>query len=169
MEKKKYEYEIDGKKYIQEPLVLGQFEQLMPIMEGKSLVFEGKKTLEIVQALGDKLPRAIAIVLKEEGKLLKDKDLDAFEAEVKFAINIDQTLEVVSHFFLCNPPTSLIEKLTMLMEGVATNLGTEEPDGLEKSSSSSATETSEEETKSNGDTPSQNAKEKDGSSIAVEK
>lgn len=150
MGNKKYKYEIDGKKYIQEPLVLGQFEQLMPIMEGKSLVFEGKKTLEIVQALGDKLPRAIAIVLKEEGKSLKDKDLDAFEAEVKFAINIDQTLEVVSHFFLCNPPTSLIEKLTMLMEGVATNLGTEgteEPDGSEKSSSSSATETSEEETK----------------------
>ena len=73
----KFVYEIGGKKYIQKPLVLGQIDQLIEFMQGIRLPVEISAS-SIIFVLGGKLSKAIAIILCEAGKHLKDKDVSSF-------------------------------------------------------------------------------------------
>lgn len=106
-------YDIGGKNYSQKPLVLGQLRQLLEILKGVALP-ANMDTLALVNAMSDRLPAALAVVLIPEGtSSLRDKDLDALAAEIEFAISPEQTLEVVEDFFDCNPLPSLLNKLGM--------------------------------------------------------
>lgn len=136
----KFEYEIGGKKYIQRPLVLGQINQLMKLLQGV-VIPSGVDTLALVSSLGDRLPRAIAIALTPEGASLKDKDINALAEELEFEISPEQTLQVVEDFFVCNPIPSLLEKIGDMAGKITSQMKRRNGDGLTNSSASSALET----------------------------
>jgi hypothetical protein len=71
-----YKYQIGDKTYVQKKLVLGQWRQLLDLLKGLS-VPQDLDAREIVSVFGDKLPYAPAIVLVEEGKSLREKDIVA--------------------------------------------------------------------------------------------
>ena len=104
-------YDIGEKVYIQRPLVLGQTRQLLAVLDGVTLP-DNLDIRSLIASLGKSLPGALAVVLTEEGKSPKDKDLDALSAELEFSITLEQTAQVIEDFFSCNPLPSLLDKLT---------------------------------------------------------
>jgi hypothetical protein len=110
-------YIIGEKKYTQKPLVLGQVKQLLDLLKGVMIPADAG-SLELVMILGDKLPLALAIVLAEEGKSLRSKDIPAMADEIEFAVIPDQVLEIVDDFFLINPISSISEKLMKMVERI---------------------------------------------------
>ena len=164
-ENKKFEYTIGGKKYTQEKLVLGQYEQLLPLIDGLSFS-DDMAPFDIIRVLGGRISKSIAIALKCEGQDLKDKDMDALNVDLKFSLDIETTIKIAKDFFLCNPVSSLLSQLDVMMEEVAENIDTETQE-LEKLSASSQKETSQSETPSSGDTTSKSANPT--SDIATEK
>ena len=141
-----YKYTIGEKTYVQKTLVLGQIRQLTEHLKGFSLP-KGRNIFEIVQALGDRMPIALAIVLTEEGGLLKDKDLDKIAGEIEFSIDIETTTKVIEDFFELTPILSIFERLGETMKKTGMEIR------LKKSQSSSPAETSPSETPSSGDLP----------------
>ncbi len=80
----------------------------------------------IISVLKEKIPQALAIVLCEKGEKLKDKDIESFAEELKFAIDLDLTMEVITDFFGCNPIVSLLKKLRGQAEKIkATIMGSD--------------------------------------------
>lgn len=109
-------YEIGGKTYIQKALVLGQISQLTALL-GDVSFFTGYGPMGIISALGDKLPRAVAIVLTPEGVPLKSKNISEVEDAVS---ELDPliTVQVVEDFFICNPVVAIFERLTGMAEKI---------------------------------------------------
>jgi len=145
----KYEYEINGKKYIQKPLVLGQIRQLTPLISGIEIK-GGIDAIKLVEVLGDKLPTAVAVLLIPEGTALKDKDVQKLTEEIEFEISPEQTIQVIEDFFLINPISSLSKKLGGLIERMNGNIKQET--GLKTSSADSQEGTLPKEITSSGDT-----------------
>lgn len=110
-------YEIDGTTYEQRPMVLGQIRQLMSVLQGLKIPADGG-SLQVIAALGGRLGEALAVVLTEQGKSLRGKDLAALATELEFTISPDQTIDVVEDFFTCNPIASLLQRLTTAMGGI---------------------------------------------------
>lgn len=155
MEKKEYKYEIDGKTYIQRPIVLGQISQMIKALKG----IEIPATIDavgIATLLGDKLPDVIAIVLAPKGLRLKDKDAPALADIFRESMDIETAVEVIDNFFGLNRIASVFEKLTGMITQIMP-LKMMKPTGSGKSSSPSQPETSPKETKSSGDIPSGSA------------
>jgi len=114
-------YEFGGKVYVQNKLVWAQVKQLSTVV--KDISFEGELTVQyLIDLLGDKLSSALAIVLVEEGKSLKDKDIAVLSEEIENTIPVDVMFQVIEDFFICNPIAFLLEKLSGMMEKVNTNL-----------------------------------------------
>lgn len=103
-----YRYTINGTDYVQKPLVFAQVGQLTTLM--KDVEFAEISPAGIITALGDKLPAAIAIVLRKEGQPLKEKDLEAVSKDLE-EIDVATALKVVADFFECNPIQSLLESV----------------------------------------------------------
>ena len=136
MEERKYE--IGGKTYIQRPLVLGQTRQFLDLLKGVTIP-AGVDAYGLIRALGESLPQALAIVLTEEGKSPRDKNVTEAACEIEFAITPEQTLEVVDHFFDLNAIPSLLSRIA----GVAEKIGEKmTKTGSPRSASSSPEETS---------------------------
>ncbi|MCL4492336.1 MAG: hypothetical protein M1510_10650 [Nitrospirae bacterium] len=152
-EKKECTYEIGGKKYLQRPLVLGQAQQLLEVLEGISFN-RGMNTMGIISALGNKISKAIAVVLIEDGVTLEAKDVDKMEQEIKFKLSLKTTIQVVEDFFGCNPVALLLQRLNGMAEKIAGNM---EKTGSENSSASSQGATLPGGTESYGDTPTKSA------------
>ena len=148
-----FEYEIGGKLYIQKPLVLGQIRQLMNLLQGV-VIPSNVDTLGIIAALGDRLPKAIAIAITPAGMVVKDKDIDTLASEVEFELSTEAVVQVIEDFFSCNPIASLLERLGGVAEKITSQM---DKTGLKKSASSSPEEISPKETISSGDTPLPNA------------
>ncbi len=70
--------------------------------------------LGLIEALGDKLPAALAIVLTEDGKSPKHKDLAVQAEEMAFGVTPEMALEVIDHFFVMNPIASLLSRIGAL-------------------------------------------------------
>lgn len=104
-------YMIGDKEYIQKPLVLGQVRQLVNLLKRVSLPSQINAG-NIVIALGENLPEALAIVLIEEGIPLKDKDLAVVQREIEFAVSPEMAIEIVSDFFTITPIASILGKLS---------------------------------------------------------
>ena len=150
MEKKEFEYRLGNRIFVQRPLVLGQLKQLSELLEDINLteVFSGDKfsVEKFLKILGKRLPKFIAIVLREPDKPLREKNLKEIEELVEEEWTLEQALQVVRDFFVCNNPSSLIEKLALETPELKQTIETT----LKKSSSSSQTETSPKGKKSSG-------------------
>lgn len=109
-------YAINGNIYTQKPLVLGQVMPLIKLLEGK--VINDVSPLALVTVLGETLPRCMAIILIPEGASVRDRDLDALEAEFSDNMDLDTAMQVASDFFLCNPLSSLSAKFRQMITGV---------------------------------------------------
>jgi hypothetical protein len=139
-------YTIGGKAYVQKPLVLGQFRQLLDLLKGTSIPANAG-VVGVIVALGDKVPVALAIVLVEDGKssdeeekYLKERDIEALAAGVEFAITPGMVLEVIDDFLACNPLSSHLEKVAGMMGWIARMMPAMTT-GSPNSASSSPTET----------------------------
>ncbi len=152
-ENKVFEYTIAGKKYTQQTLVLGQFMQLTKLLRGVEFD-DNAGPIELMNNIGNKLPGAIAIVLKKEDQDLKDKNIEEFTSQLEFEINTETSIKILEDFFLCNPIALLLERLTGTIEKLTEAI---EQTGLKNSASLSPGETSPEEKKSSGDTHSKSA------------
>lgn len=130
-------YEIGGKMYVQKALVLGQVKQLREVIGSVSIPSTGGIP-EIVAALADRLPLALAVVLTPDGCSPRDKDLPALADEIEFAIEAEQVIKVVEDFFICNPVASLSAKLAGMAEKIRSLMP---KNGSTSSASTSPTET----------------------------
>jgi hypothetical protein len=149
------EYEIGGKKYFQKPIVLGQISQIESFLTKNNIPLgEGPEAL--IRFMGSKLSEGLAIVLQEEGVPLKDKDLSKLADDLAFTVDFETALKIVTDFFVCNPTNSILEKLGGAIGSIkrAVMIRTILSENL---SASSAEATSQKETISSGDTPSQTA------------
>lgn len=117
------EYVFNGTTYIQRPLVLGQVRQLVNLLEGTSFRRDGG-VQAIIDALGDKIGHALAIVLTEKGKSPRDKDLDNLAGELEYDMTPEDLLQVIDDFFCLNPVSSLFERMTATMQNVTGAFGT---------------------------------------------
>jgi hypothetical protein len=144
MELKKYT--IGDKIFIQKKLVLGQWKELRAILDEIKIPVE-LTPLSLVQSLGSNLFVLLAIVLTEDGKSLRGKDLAALADEIEYGITPDTAIEALADFFDLNPIPLILKSLADLSGIIKTKL-TEI--GLTNSASSSAAETSPGESGSSG-------------------
>lgn len=112
-----FEYQIAGKKYTQQPVVLGQLRQLTELLNGVAIDMNAG-TFELTRNLGCKLPEAIAIVLKAADQNLKDKDIHKLANELEFDMAPETSLKIVEDFFFCNPIASLVERFTGMIKKI---------------------------------------------------
>ncbi len=162
MEQKEFTYDIDGKKYIQRELVLGQLLLLIVLL--KHIRIDASMDIAaLIASIGLKMPEALAIVLIPAGAEISDKGDDekrrSLAKELSFSIKPDVVFTVVEDFFDCNPIASLLERITGLMEKLTLNAvfkNIKNP-ASNPSSSSSQTETSPDGSQSSGGTPLENA------------
>jgi hypothetical protein len=152
-EKKEFKYDIGGKTYVQRELVLGQINQLMEILP-KLTVPKDLSPLTIIKQLGPDLPSAFAVILTEEGKSPKGKNLDDLAAEIAFGIDAKTMCAVIEDFFDCNPIASLSGRINEMTARIIKKMS---PDGSSAAASSSPEETSQNGTQSSGDSASENA------------
>lgn len=123
-----HEYTIDGEKYIQRRLALGQTAQLSELLAETYFPTDGNM-LGIVAALGGKLSKALAIVLIPAGEplatsddikyALQAKDIEALTKEFDYAVDTDMqslALKVAEHFLECNHLSLLFDKIGEMME-----------------------------------------------------
>lgn len=127
-------YTINGRTYVQGPLVLGQLLPLCELVEG--IKIPAFTVQEIIKALGPKLSEAMAIILIPEGKSPRASDLEALAAIFEEHMTFETALEVVADFLSFNPASSLLEKIRGITASFKKNLGDLAP---EKSSSESST------------------------------
>lgn len=137
-----FTYQIDSKVYEQKPLVWGQVKQLTAVLKGVS-VEQDLTVSDLIDLIGDKMPMVLAVVLTEQGKSPKDKDLEAIAAEFVFSVPVETVIKVVEDFFGCNPTALYLEKFEKLIggirqkvEGEIKTLMTKAAPSIEQSSSS---------------------------------
>ena len=143
------QYKIGDKIYIQRPLVIGQVKQLLAELQG-IVIPSNVDVIDLVAAIGDRLPDALAVILTPSGMSPKDKDLKKLSEELAFSLEIEQAMEVVEDFFVLNPISSLFGRLNQAIEKIQAQF-------LMSSttlSASSQEETSQKEMQSSGDIPS---------------
>lgn len=109
-----FEYEINGKKYYQKPLVLGQVGQLTELLNEISLPSNLSITGLII-AFGNRLAKALSIVLIPEGKALKEKNLSEIEDEFGTTATIEIAFKVIEDFLDCNQLSFVFGRITGLM------------------------------------------------------
>lgn len=149
------EYDINGRTFVQRPLVLGQDKQLLRVLDG--IVLPEQLTLSsLLDALGERLCQAIAVVITEKGCSPRDKDVGKLADELEWSLDPLLALEIADDFFVLNPVSSLLERAGRMiarLNGALAGLGT----GSTRSSSSSPGATSPGATGSSGATPSPSA------------
>ena len=157
-----FTYEVDGKRYAQKKLVLGQIAQLMELLKETTIpsMFslagdpgEMKITFNaeaVAGLLGERLQQAVAIVLIEEKTPLAEKDLERLTREVRWSFDPETTMKVIEDFFVCNPIASLFERYIGMMKNMRESIART---GSKRSASSSPGEISRSGSGSVGDTP----------------
>lgn len=145
------EYDIDGRAFVQRPLVLGQLQQLLRVLNGIA-VPEQLTLATLLDALGGRLYTAIAVAITEKDCSPRDKNIEELAAELEWKLDADTLLEIVDDFFALNPISSLLEKIGKLIGGLNRNLAALGI-GSTKRSSSSPAGSSPAGTASSGDTP----------------
>lgn len=153
-----YEYKIGGRTYIQRPLVLAQYHQLLEMLREVQIP-AALDVRALVAALDADVSHLVAVVLTPAPlwrRLTglypspKRKNIEALAARIEFAATPEQIIEVVEDFFVCNPLHWILDRLILAA-------GTFKKQILETASKSSASsspaETSPAATRSSGDAP----------------
>jgi hypothetical protein len=113
-------YEIGGDIYIQRPLTLAQIKELIALLKDFNIPLSSGP-VGIIDALGEKVPVALALILEEQPhffprltafirKWSGKNTLTARAGKLEGSITLDQTLEVIDHFFALNPIASLLKR-----------------------------------------------------------
>lgn len=134
---KEKRYKIGDKVFIQRPLVLGQWKQVMELF---AEMREGDP-LDIFAH-----PRCMAILLTEKGVSLKEKNLEASTEFIEQNIDAMISLEVVNDFFDLSPVHLFSQKLIEVRGKIE-----QMRPGSTKPASSSPAETSLKKKRSSGD------------------
>ena len=119
------QYTIGKKNYYLRPLVLGQVEQLKDLVEGTKFDLELLNATQIVAVLGDQLPQGLAIILTEEDVELEDKDVDKLAKTLKFTVDIELAIILITDFFGITPISSLWTKIVELINKVGEAMSVE--------------------------------------------
>lgn len=151
MEEQKYR--IGNKVYTQRKLVLGQIQQMIGLFKGVKMPEEFTSS-QLLLSLGDRITDFLAIVVTEEGKSPKEKDLAAAAKEL-FDADPETVAEVIDHFFVLNSAKDLLQRFAGIFIKAVKMAGG--PTGSPRPSSSSPEETLPSETKSSGDLHPENA------------
>lgn len=111
---------IDGRALIQRRLVLAQMEQLVERLSGVEWPDFGNFNLpSFYEAIGPRLPVALAIVLTPEGQDPREKDLDKLADEIRYGLPIDEGIRALKDFFTLNPTASIAASLRDLLASQA--------------------------------------------------
>ena len=113
-------YEIGGRKYVQKPLVLGQWKQLLTTIkfpEGGAMTVQ-----TITGMIGESMDTAIAIMICEEGKSLKEKNIDELAEAIRYELDMDTSMQIVEDFFLLNDLTSLVTRVAGIMVSMSNRM-----------------------------------------------
>jgi DNA-binding ferritin-like protein (Dps family) len=112
-----FEYEIDSRKFIQQPLVWGQAKQLKAVVS-KIKLNAGIEMMDLLDILGDQVPMFCAIVLREDGVELKDKNIEVLASEFENSLDVATSMKVLEDFFVCNPIDLISKSLLGLGQAV---------------------------------------------------
>lgn len=125
-EKKEFKYTIGDKVYYQRKLVLGQVNQLIDLT--KDLEFPNEiDILDIVRILGDKLVKAISIILiPADIPHLKNKMLETVVLDISFDLTTEQAMVIIEDFFVCNQISLLLKKVEEMMGKIGEEVGRKE-------------------------------------------
>jgi hypothetical protein len=121
------QYIINKKTYYQKPLVLGQIDPLVKLIENVTLT--ELSAYGLVSALGDKLPKAIAIIITPEGQKVSEKNLAELEREFTDEIDIDTALTVAADFLSCNPISSVSRMMAQMVMKILGTIKMSKTDG----------------------------------------
>jgi hypothetical protein len=122
----KKEYTFDGKIWLQQTLKIGQYRQIISLLEGIE-VPDNLDAGSLLLALKDKIHLALAIILNPEGISLKDKNIDELALELEFTLYPEDLFMVLNDFFDCNDLTSLLKNLNQTIENITKKATQEEP------------------------------------------
>ncbi len=110
-------YKIGERTYTCKKLVLGQLaqlEDLFKLLAGVQL----SNMSDLFSVLGKEMPKLLAIILSEDGKPLKNKDVKELQEYLEEHLELDVALEILNDFFVLTPLPKLIEKVTTLISGM---------------------------------------------------
>ncbi len=117
-------YKIGEKEFEIKPLVIGQVFDLLKILENIRIP-ENVAEISIpqmVDILGPRVSRALAIVLVETGKdpfeYLSTRDLDQVEKYLQYQMTPDLALEVIGDFFEGNHFSLLLKSMNTGMDRI---------------------------------------------------
>lgn len=116
-------YTIGGKTYLQRPLVLAEFGQLVGVLRSVPLPQQAEAG-SVLLALGDHVVAALAVVLTPQRRWplsLMPKSLPRVARHLARYLTAEQAMEVVRDFFVCNPIASICAEWRQAIgESVAT-------------------------------------------------
>lgn len=122
------QYTINGKIYYQKPLVLAQVYPITKLIDGITITELSAEGLVI--ALGDKLPRAMAIIVTPEGQKVSEKDMVALEQEFAEEMDINTALAVAADFLSCNPISSVSKIMVQIVMKILGSVKAQAENGL---------------------------------------
>lgn len=113
-------YLINGRSYVQRPLVLGQLLPLCKMLE--TVEIRSFSVQGIVSAFGQSLSTALAVLLIPKGDTVRGRDLETIAAELDEHMSAETALEVVADFLSFNPASSILEKVKEITGAFQKNL-----------------------------------------------
>jgi hypothetical protein len=114
------EYTINGKGYVQKPLVLGQIRLLIALSEGR--VFNDFSPFALVATFSDCLPELLAIILTPEGEEVDTKDIKSMMKEFS-SMYVDTAMEVAADFLSFRRNLAIISNLKILAAKLSETMG----------------------------------------------
>lgn len=136
-------YDINGKKYTQQPLVIGQVARLLTELKGVAIT--DISPLGLIAALGEKLPGLFACVLVPAGVAPQDVEIDTLADELAYSVDTETALEVLADFLSMADLASLFARLTTMLaqanqiKGPATGAANSAPSSPEATHSAGET------------------------------
>jgi hypothetical protein len=125
---------VDDREFIQRKLVLAQMEQLVErLKDVKWPDFGNFNLLSFYEAIGSRLPVAMAIILTEKGSNPKEKDIDALTDDMRFGLPLEESIRALKDFFLLNPTASIAASLRDLIGAQAAIKAAKDATGSQKS------------------------------------
>jgi len=76
----------------------------------------------ITGMIGESMDTAIAIMICEEGKSLKEKNIDKLAEAIRYELDMDTSMQIVEDFFLLNDLTSLVTRVAGIMVSMSNRM-----------------------------------------------